>query len=89
LLEEAPNLLQNLRKAIEQQDAPDVEYAAHTLKGSSSILGAKTFAALCFELEIAGRNLKLEGTEVLMAKINQLYPSVVSHFEHYLASLSA
>jgi signal transduction histidine kinase/HPt (histidine-containing phosphotransfer) domain-containing protein len=89
LLEEAPNLLQNLRKAIKEQDAPDVEYAAHTLKGSSRILGARTFAALCFELEIAGRNLNLEGTESLMAKINQHFPSVVSYFEHYLANLSA
>lgn len=88
LLEEAPNLLQNLRKAIKEQDAPDVEYAAHTLKGSSRILGAKTFAGLCFELEIAGRNLNLEESEVLLETINHLFPSVASYFEHYLANSS-
>jgi CheY-like chemotaxis protein len=50
-LDEAPKLLERLRQALEQQDAPAARKAAHSLKSSSANLGAATLAALCWDWE--------------------------------------
>ena len=85
LKEECPVLLAKLHQAILDQDASQIEYVSHTLKGSSRMLGAKAFSKVCFELEIAGRNHQLEGSDELMARIDQGFPSVVAYLEAYLA----
>ncbi len=83
LKEECPVLLVKLRQAIFDQDASQIEYVAHTLKGSSRILGAKALSEICSELEVAGRNRQLEGSDRLMAAIDQVFPAVVSYLEAY------
>lgn len=89
LHKESPSLLQQIHQAILDRDATQVEYAAHTLKGSSRILGATTFSALCFEIEVAGRQQQLDLIDALIEKIDQLFPTVVAHLEAYLASSSS
>jgi signal transduction histidine kinase/HPt (histidine-containing phosphotransfer) domain-containing protein len=89
LQEESPGLLQKLHHGIQSKDAFEVEYAAHTLKGSSGILGCKTFAALCFDLEVAGRNQNFEGMDAQMQKVNQFFPLLVSHLENYIAKTAS
>jgi len=85
LNEECPVLLEKLHQAISDQDASQIEYVAHTLKGSSSMLGARAFAELCFGLEVAGRNKQLDGSEQLMEQIDATFPVVVTYLEDYLA----
>jgi PAS domain S-box-containing protein len=85
LKEECPVLLAKLHQAILDQDASQIEYVAHTLKGSSRMLGAKAFAELCFKLEVAGRNQQLDGSDRLMLEVDQMFPSVVAYLEAYLA----
>jgi two-component system sensor histidine kinase/response regulator len=45
-----------LREATEGGDAPSVERVAHTLEGSCGNMGATRMAAICAELEEAGRS---------------------------------
>jgi HPt (histidine-containing phosphotransfer) domain-containing protein len=52
-LEDAPRKLASMREAEAGADAPALRRAAHSLKGSSSSLGAFGAAALCRELERA------------------------------------
>jgi HPt (histidine-containing phosphotransfer) domain-containing protein len=85
LNEECPVLLEKLHQAISDQDASQIEYVAHTLKGSSSMLGARAFAELCFGLEVAGRNKQLDGSKQLMEQIDATFPVVVTYLEDYLA----
>ncbi len=85
LNEECPVLLEKLHQAISDQDASQIEYVAHTLKGSSRMLGATAFAELCFGLEVAGRNKQLDGSEKLMEQIDLTFPIVVNYLEDYLA----
>lgn len=85
LNEECPVLLDRLHQAILEQDASQIEYVAHTLKGSSRMLGAKAFAELCFSLEVAGRNKQLDGSEQIMEQIDVTFPVVVTYLEDYLA----
>lgn len=72
-LEEAPVLLQKLKQAIANNDLQEVSYAAHTLKGSSNILGAKTLGKLCLEVELKGKRGDNEGLTKLLMEIEQQY----------------
>jgi len=89
LYEECPVLLAKLRQAIFDQDASQIEYVAHTLKGSSIMLGAKAFSEICFGLEVAGRNHQLEDSDRLMTEIDQSFPLVVAYLEDYLTKNSS
>ncbi len=71
--EEAPVLLQNLQKAIDNNDLPEVSYTAHTLKGSSNILGARILGKLCLEAELKGKRGEKEGLPELLKEIEQQY----------------
>ncbi|PZO40537.1 MAG: histidine kinase [Pseudanabaena frigida] len=89
LHKESPALLQILHQALIDKDVSQVEYAAHTLKSSSRILGAKMFSKLCFDMEVAGRQQQLEGTEELMLEIDRVFHTVVSYLEEYLVRASS
>ncbi|MCY7333626.1 MAG: response regulator [Pseudanabaena sp. CAN_BIN31] len=84
LNEECPVLLAKLRQAIIDQDASQIEYVAHTLKGSSRMLGARAFSEICLKLESAGRNQQLTGSDRLMREIDQMFPAIVAYLEAYL-----
>ncbi|MEA5488407.1 MULTISPECIES: response regulator [Pseudanabaena] len=72
-IEEAPVLLKNLRQAIANNDLQEVSYNAHTLKGSSNILGAKALGKLCLEVELKGKREDSVGLPDLFAQIEQQY----------------
>ena len=71
--EEAPALLDGLRRAVLENDLKEVSYTAHTLKGSSNILGAKLLGQLCLEAELKGKRGESEGLRELLAQIEQQY----------------
>ncbi|RLC67260.1 MAG: hypothetical protein DRI48_02770 [Chloroflexi bacterium] len=50
-LEDAPQLLAEIRRAVEDEDAPALHRAAHTLKSNSAEFGATALSDLCRELE--------------------------------------
>jgi HPt (histidine-containing phosphotransfer) domain-containing protein len=51
----APDLVEQLRRAVAAQDMDKAHTTAHTLKGSSRSIGASGFADLCQRLELAAR----------------------------------
>ncbi|MBW4523054.1 MAG: Hpt domain-containing protein [Scytolyngbya sp. HA4215-MV1] len=53
--EEAPKLIQDIQLAVLQGDAKKLQHAAHTLKSTSTVLGAVTLTELCNELEELGK----------------------------------
>jgi two-component system, sensor histidine kinase and response regulator len=54
-LQDTPNRLIELRRALDSGDTPTVTREAHTLKSSSANLGAMKMSGFAKELEIAGR----------------------------------
>ncbi|WP_103667209.1 response regulator [Pseudanabaena sp. BC1403] len=72
-IEEAPILLQNLRQAIANNNLQEIGYNAHTLKGSSNILGAKALGKLCLEVELKSKRGDNQGLPELLAKIDWQY----------------
>jgi CheY-like chemotaxis protein/HPt (histidine-containing phosphotransfer) domain-containing protein len=54
-LDQTPTVLSALRDAAARADVPSVQRAAHMIKGTSSILGARELAEQCAEIERVGR----------------------------------
>ena len=53
-LQEAPAMLDELRRALAAQDADKFRRAAHSLKSNSNTFGALTLGAMARELELGG-----------------------------------
>jgi CheY-like chemotaxis protein len=56
---EAPGLVRQLREALQNSDAPSLQRAAHTLKGSLRFFGALEIADLAWQVESAARDGQL------------------------------
>jgi CheY-like chemotaxis protein/HPt (histidine-containing phosphotransfer) domain-containing protein len=54
-LDDAPNQIEKLKKALEEKDSKRVERQAHLLKGAALNIGGNGFQAAARELEEAGR----------------------------------
>jgi signal transduction histidine kinase/CheY-like chemotaxis protein/HPt (histidine-containing phosphotransfer) domain-containing protein len=74
-LEDAPQLLAQMRVAIAAGDAPALRLSAHSLKSNAADFGATHLAALCRELEMKGKNADLDGTADLLARAESAYAS--------------
>ena len=75
-LETAPPLLTQIRNAIESWNAGQLEASAHSLRSSSANLGANTLVEICRELEILGRDRKVENAESKMPALNDAFALV-------------
>jgi two-component system sensor histidine kinase/response regulator len=69
-LAESATCMTALRDAVVRSDAPAMKIAAHSLKGSSSTMGARRMAALCDELETLARNTTLGGAPALIVALD-------------------
>jgi HPt (histidine-containing phosphotransfer) domain-containing protein len=75
-LAESAKCMTALRDAVVQSDATAVRIAAHSLKGSSSTMGAKRMAALCDELETLARTTILGGAPALVVALDDEFVRV-------------
>ena len=66
---EARSTINKLRKALAERDATEVRERAHYLKGSSLMIGAKTLAQRCGNLEQMGRDSDLEAAEPVLEQV--------------------
>jgi CheY-like chemotaxis protein len=75
---ECPKLMSKMRDAITNNASSELQQAAHTLKGSIQIFGAKRPAAAALRLETMGRDRNLAGAEeawaALIREIDWLMP---------------
>jgi HPt (histidine-containing phosphotransfer) domain-containing protein len=71
-LEDCPRLVQSMREAVAAADAPNLQLAAHTLKGSLSYLGGCRICEAARRLESIGADADLTGApEALQALADQ------------------
>ena len=65
-LTDVPQQLEEIRQALDSQDAETLQHKAHRLKGSAANLGADSVAAAALRLEQIGRQGNLQdGCEAL------------------------
>jgi PAS domain S-box-containing protein len=70
-LEELPGSLEEILKAWEAKNYPELKKAAHSLKGASSNLSTLWVTQVCFELELAAKNIELEKIPHLLGKLKK------------------
>jgi CheY-like chemotaxis protein len=79
---ECPGMAAEMRRAIDERDVRTLARSAHTLRGSSSNLGATAVAEAAMELEKLARSEELEGAgeqfKVLENEIERLFSELES-----------
>ena len=81
-IKHAPNKISAIKKAASDGNAKGLEVAAHSLKSSSSYIGALKLSAFSKELEFMGRSGALEGSVEKAAWVE-------TEFERVKAALKA
>ena len=84
-MKESPNLVKTMVDALQAESATDLEYAGHTLKSSSQMIGALQFSDLCAQLEMVGRNnnLKTLDAEETIENIHQQFSAIEKDLEKF------
>jgi CheY-like chemotaxis protein/HPt (histidine-containing phosphotransfer) domain-containing protein len=75
-VDDTPQQLSTLRRAIDGLDTGNVRRIAHTLKSASANVGAEALAALCKEMEHLGRADTTEGADSLLNNMEQEFEAV-------------
>ncbi len=83
MLEETPRLMSQIDAAVAQLDANAMQRAAHSLKGSVAIFGARDAITAAERLESAGRAGKLEDVNQLHAELQSRIASLMAALEQY------
>lgn len=80
-LKHAPLKIAAIKKAASEGNAKALELAAHSLKSSSSYIGAMKLSAISKELEFMGRSGALEGSVEKAAQIEAEFDRVKAALE--------
>lgn len=72
-----------VREALERGDRQALELAAHSLKGSSSTMGAVRMAAVCASLEELGHSGLLDGAGPLVERLDAEFGLVRQELERH------
>jgi HPt (histidine-containing phosphotransfer) domain-containing protein len=75
-LEDAPQMLAEMRQALKDDDAALLRRAAHSLKSNSADFGALALSGLCRELEGMGKAGQLAGAAEKVAQAEAEYEQV-------------
>jgi two-component system, sensor histidine kinase and response regulator len=75
-VDDTPQHLQTLRRAISGGDSEKLRSAAHSLKSSSANVGAETLAQLCKQMETLGRTETTEGAATILSDMEQEFQAV-------------
>jgi HPt (histidine-containing phosphotransfer) domain-containing protein len=80
-LKDAPQILTDMRQAVEQGDTAGLRLAAHSLKSNSADFGMMALSNLCRELEGMGKAGTLDGAAELVAQAAVEYEQVKAALE--------
>jgi len=75
-LSEAPNMLSDLRRALDADDAERFRRVAHSLKSNSNTFGASSLAAMARNLELGGFGAARAGNGEPMSALADEYSRV-------------
>jgi two-component system, sensor histidine kinase and response regulator len=81
-LEDCPMRAQEIRAAVDGNDAPALVSAAHALKGSAAYLCASIVRARAADLERAGRERNLDAARALLADLDAAVAALIPELEN-------
>jgi len=71
-----------LHELLTQQDFDEIRKNAHSMKGSSSNLGASLLTDLCFQVEQQSKGNHLDGLDTLLSQIDEEFLLVKEALEN-------
>ncbi len=80
-LDDVNTRIPQLKAALEGRNCEDLRHGAHSLKGSSSNLGAAPLSELCLQVETLAKEGCVEGVESLLAQIEAEFHQVKLQLE--------
>jgi HPt (histidine-containing phosphotransfer) domain-containing protein len=84
-LDEYPQLLEQARDALSKADAPGLQRAARTLKGSVRLFGARGIFDLCYELETLAKEGRLGSADQPVARLEDEVRALAGSLQGFLA----
>ena len=72
-LRDTPKRIEQIRHAVRTDNAADLEFHAHTLKGSAAMLGGMEVSHAAADLVKAARNGDLSKTDLLIDNLDMAY----------------
>lgn len=80
-LEDAPNMIAEIKSALANNDADTFRRAAHSMKSNAATFGANELADLAKELEMLGKDNKLNETGDKLKSMEEAYASAKKELE--------
>ena len=68
--------IQTMQSAIQARDARGIEHMAHTIKGTSSQMGAQVLANIAFDLEMKGKKADLKKSAEKFTELSNTFNKV-------------
>jgi HPt (histidine-containing phosphotransfer) domain-containing protein len=87
VLENTPQLISQLKVAIENKNVNDVKISSHSLKSSFNLVGATTIAGTCQAIETLAQEGKIIGVSDMFSHVQLLYEELVQDLTHWKAEL--
>jgi signal transduction histidine kinase/DNA-binding NarL/FixJ family response regulator/HPt (histidine-containing phosphotransfer) domain-containing protein len=76
VLEEAPQVLEQLQAAVAAGDVPNIQLLAHRIKGTAKNMAAQALAEKAFALELAAKNNQIENAQAMLDEIRAALSSL-------------
>jgi CheY-like chemotaxis protein/HPt (histidine-containing phosphotransfer) domain-containing protein/two-component sensor histidine kinase len=76
--EDGPEMIESLKKALDNEDTENIKDAAHKLKGSSANIAAKDLSRNCLKIENAAGNENIEQCKQLYEQLKNEYDKLIS-----------
>lgn len=85
---EYPEVVTELKSAVKKQDAEKINSIAHKLKGGGANLGAKGFAKVCYQIELRGKENRLDDVEEWVAKMQPVLEETLKYYKEYFSTMN-
>ena len=76
VLEEAPQVLEQLAEAVAGRDVPNIQLLAHRIKGTAKNQAAQNLADKAFALELAAKNNQVQNAQAMLDEIQKALSSL-------------
>lgn len=77
-----PQIMAEIKESILKGDASQVQQKAHALKGVAGNFGAQVFLNKVVELELAGRELRIESAPVIFQELEEEMERVIEYLTY-------
>ena len=80
-LEDAPNMIAEMKSALDSNDVDTFRRAAHSMKSNAATFGANDLSVMAKELEMLGKENKLNETGNRLKSMEEAYASAKQELE--------